>query len=203
MGSDSAIIAGFDIGQPTLHAAPFEHILVNRCLDAEAEAALLAWFEQDAPWRLVETDFYEQYEFSLLHVTLPESVARIFNSYALGRLRQQMAKTFGVRLTTRLNAVAHKLLPGQRIAIHNDYLIGHETHRLTVQLNRGLTDDDGGLFVLFNSSDPADVHSIHRPVSGTGIGFAIGPHSHHAVSRMHAGARFTIVFSFNAERSRP
>ena len=192
-------IAGFDIGRPPLRAAPFAHILVDRCLDAQAEAALLAWFEQDAPWRLVETDFYEQYEFSLLHVVLPPAVARLFQAPAMDALHRQMAETFGVAMTARLNAVAHKLIPGQRIAIHNDYLVGEETHRLTVQLNRGLADEDGGLFMLFNSFDPADIHSLHRPVSATGVGFAIGPDSHHAVSRMHSGTRFTIVFSFYAE----
>ena len=189
----------FNIGRPELQAVPFEHILVDRCLDPHAEKALLDWFEQDAPWRLVETDFYEQYEFSLLHEALPPAVARLFDERAMAALRLQLSETFGVSLSPRLNAIAHKLTRGQRIAIHNDYLIGEETHRLTVQLNRGLDDEAGGLFMLFNSFDPADIHSIHRPISGSGIGFAIGAHSHHAVSRMHAGERFTIVFSFYAE----
>jgi hypothetical protein len=190
---------GFDIGRPERQIAPFEHILVGRCLDRHAETALLDWFEQDAPWKLVETDFYEQYEFSLLHETLPPAVARLFDERAMAALLRQLSETFGVSLSRRLNAIAHKLTRGQRIAIHNDYLIGEETHRLTVQLNRGLDDEAGGLFMLFNSFDPADIHSIHRPISGSGIGFAIGPDSHHAVSRMHAGERFTIVFSFYAE----
>lgn len=197
-----ADIAGFDIGRPSLETVPFAHFLSDHCLDPPAEEALLAWFERDAPWRLVQTDFYEQYEFSLLHAALPPAAARLFAPSAMDALRRQMAETFGVALTQRLDAVAHKLVPGQRIAIHNDYLVGEETHRLTVQLNRGLADEDGGLFMLFNSFDPADIHSIHRPVSASGIGFAIGPDSHHAVSRMHAGQRFTIVFSFHAEPAR-
>ena len=75
---------------------------------------------------------------------------------------------------------------------------GGETHRLTVQLNRGLRDEDGGFFMLFNSDDPSDVHRILRPVSASAIGFAIGPDSHHAVSRLHGGTRFTLVYSFHA-----
>ncbi|MFA4900094.1 MAG: cyclophane-containing peptide 2OG-Fe(II) oxygenase YhhC [Brevundimonas sp.] len=195
----SVAATGFDIGRPDLQVAPFKHILVDRCLDPHAETALLDWFERDAPWRLVETDFYEQYEFSLFHETLPPAVARLFDECAMAALRRQLSETFGVSFTPRLNAIAHKLTPGQRIAIHNDYLVGEETHRLTVQLNRGLDVEAGGLFMLFNSFDPTDIHSIHRPLSRSGIGFAIGPDSHHAVSRMHAGERFTIVFSFYAE----
>lgn len=188
-----------NLGAPALQAVPFAHILADRCLDLRTELNLLDWFEQDAPWRLVETNFYEQYEFSLLDVGIPPAIARTFEGPVLAALRRQMSEVFGVTLTTRVNAVAHKLVPGQHIAIHNDYLQGEETHRLTVQLNRGLSDEDGGLFLLFNSFDPADIHSIHRPRSGTGIGFEIGPNSHHAVSRMHGGARFTLVFSFYAE----
>jgi len=191
--------AGFEIGRPVLQETPFQHFGVERCVARRAEAALLAWFEQDAPWRLVETDFYEQYEFSLLHAARPASVVDLFSASALDALRRQIAETFRVQLAPRMDAVAHKLIPGQRIAIHNDYLVGQETHRLTVQLNHGLGEKDGGVFMLFNSFDAADVHSIYRPVSGSAIGFAIGPDSHHAVSRVHGGVRFTLVFSFYAD----
>lgn len=201
MTAARVVLSGFNIGRPSLQAVPFAHFLADRCLDAQAETALLDWFEQDAPWQLVETDFYEQYEFSLLHEPLPPLVATLFHRAAMDDLRARIAEMFGLALTPRLNVVAHKLLPGQRIAIHNDYLIGEETHRLIVQLNRGLSDEDGGLFMLFNSVDAADVHSIHRPLSTSGIAFAIGPDSHHAVSRMHGGERYTIVFSFYAEPS--
>jgi 2OG-Fe(II) oxygenase superfamily len=110
-----------------------------------------------------------------------------------------MARSFEVRLEEKVTLVAHKLVPGQRIAIHNDYLVGEETHRLTVQLNRGLCDADGGLFLLFNSSDASDIHRILRPLSGSAIAFAIGPDSHHAVSRLHSGERYTLVYSFYAQ----
>jgi hypothetical protein len=201
MAVGSVLARGFDLARLDLAAAPFPHGLVDRCLDPDGEATLLAWLATDAPWRLVETDFYEQYEFRLLHTLLPAAIAPLFDATRLDCLRRQMGEFFGARLAPRVNAVAHKLLPGQRIAIHNDYLVGEETHRLTVQLNRGLSDEDGGLFMLFNSFDAADVHSIHRPLSASGIAFVIGPHSHHAVSRMHGGERYTIVFSFYAEPS--
>jgi hypothetical protein len=179
-------------------ASPFRYFLARRCLTPMLEQALLAWFEADAPWRLVETDFYEQYEFSLLDVALPASVSWLTSPESITALRRQMATMFVVDFEDRMTLVAHQLLPGQRIAIHNDYLEGEETHRLTVQLNRGLRDEDGGLFMLFNSFDAADVHRIIRPISGSGIGFEIGANSHHAVSRMHAGERYTLVYSFYA-----
>lgn len=187
-------------GELVVADSPFSHCTIDRVLSRDREASLLAWLESAAPWRLVETDFYEQYEFSLLDVEIPRDLADLFSLSALTRLRATLAGAFGVRFGTRMTAVAHKLVAGQRIAIHNDFLEDGETHRLTVQLNRGLVDEDGGFILLFNSADPADVHAVLRPVSGSGLAFAIGPSSFHAVSRQHGGERFTIVFSFHAER---
>jgi Rps23 Pro-64 3,4-dihydroxylase Tpa1-like proline 4-hydroxylase len=181
---------------------PFRYFLGADVLTAECEATLLDWFECDAPWRLKETDFYAQYEFDLRDVALPDDIAALIDDALLGRLRREMEEAFGEPLGREVQVVAHRLEPGQRIAIHNDMRPGGETHRLTVQLNRGLRDEDGGLFVLFNSDDADDIHRILRPVSGTAIGFAISPVSHHAVSSLHGGTRFTLVYSFHADRRR-
>ena len=177
---------------------PFRYFLTKRCLDLNIEKELLEWFETDAPWRLVETDFYEQYEFSMFDVALPQNLSRLTSLDNLLALRSAMAMIFGISLDDRVTLLAHKLTPGQRIAIHNDYLGGDETHRLTVQLNRDLGNEDGGLFLLFNSFDPNDIHRILRPVGGSGIGFEIGSNSNHAVSRLHRGERYTLVYSFYA-----
>ena len=179
--------------------SPFRYFLARRCLDQDAERALLDWFETLAPWTLVETDFYEQYEFSMLHTCLPLSLRPLTEHSNLSLLRGAMETLFDLAFSERVSMLAHQLVPGQRIAIHNDYLDGHETHRLTIQLNRGLHDRDGGMFVLFNSADPHDIHRIIRPLAGSGLGFEIGEGSNHAVSRLHHGERYTLVYSFYAE----
>lgn len=184
-----------------LRDAPFRYFLARRGLAPDVEQALLEWFETDAPWQLVETDFYEQYEFQMLDVALPESVSPLTSPDNLSTLRREMAEIFDVAFDEQILVVAHKLVPGQRIAIHNDYLVGKETHRLTIQLNRGLRDEDGGLFLLFNSFEPSDIHRIIRPVCGSVIGFEIGENSHHAVSLLHGGERYTLVYSFYAKRN--
>ena len=184
-----------------VRAEPFRYFLVRRCLVPDIEQVLLQWFETDAPWRLVETDFYEQYEFSMFDVVLPRSLSSLTSPHNLAMLRREIAAIFGQKFGDRMMVVAHKLTPGQRIAIHNDHLTGEETHRLTVQINRGLRDEDGGLFMLFNSFDPKDIHRLIRPIGGSGIGFEIGGNSHHAVSRLHGGERYTLVYSFYAQPS--
>ena len=177
---------------------PFRYFFARRCISKVIEQMLLDWFESAAPWQLVETDFYEQYEFNILAVDLPEPVSSLASPDNLFSLRHSVATIFDVALDDRVTLLAHKLVPGQRIGIHNDFLGGeNETHRLTVQLNRGLTDGAGGLFVLFNSFDANDIHRVIRPVAGSCVGFEISSNSYHAVSRLHRGERYTLVYSFH------
>jgi hypothetical protein len=188
-----------DLRAAAIAAAPFPHALAVECLAFDFAATLLDWFEADAPWRLVEMDFYEQYEFSLWDVCAPPA-AMLTAARALSALRTEMIRLFACHFETRVDVVAHKLLPGQRIAIHNDYLAGEETHRLVVQLNRGLTDADGGFLMLFKSGNPKDIYQILRPIHRSGLAFEISANSFHAVSRQHANVRYTLVFSLYAEQ---
>ena len=178
--------------------SPFRYFLAKRFLAPDVEQATLEWFESGAPWCLAETDFYEQYEFSMLDAQLPKQIRSLTSPLSLLQIRNAMETIFDTSLSNSVTLLAHKLVPGQRIAIHNDYLGGNETHRLTIQLNRGLSYDDGGLLLLFNSFNPNDIHRILRPVCGSGIGFEIGCNSNHAVSRLHRGERYTLVYSFFA-----
>lgn len=179
-------------------STPFRYFLAAKTLVPSVEAKLLDWFERDAPWKLVEADFYEQFEFDLRDAQLPEPLTTLTTPEMLDGIRQKVQAALGDPLGPYVQVVAHRLELGQRIAIHNDMREGGETHRLTVQLNRGLDDEDGGFFMLFNSDDPNDVHRILRPISGSSIGFAISPTSHHAISQLHGGTRFTLVYSFYA-----
>ena len=177
---------------------PFRYFLAQGCFAPAFEGALLDWLEHAAPWKLVETDFYEQFEFDMRDAELPVDLAPLVAPEMLDRLRRKMGAAFGDPLGPKVQVVAHRLDPGQRIGIHNDVRQGGETHRLTVQINRGLGDDDGGFLMLFNSGDASDIHRILRPISGSALWFALSAASHHAVSRLHGGVRYTLVYSFHA-----
>jgi Rps23 Pro-64 3,4-dihydroxylase Tpa1-like proline 4-hydroxylase len=95
-----------------------------------------------------------------------------------------------------IDITAHRLVAGQTIRLHNDY-IGHaETHRLLVHLNRGWDAAKGGLLMLFGSHRPEDVRAAIIPRHGTAFAFAISPKSFHAVSTILSGDRFTLVYTF-------
>jgi Rps23 Pro-64 3,4-dihydroxylase Tpa1-like proline 4-hydroxylase len=177
---------------------PFPHFVIEQAFGSDPCNSLLGWLETEAPWRLVETDFYEQYEFSLIDVQTPADLSFLSSDEYLDRIRLKVERAFGTTLLKAVDCTAHKLTPGQRIRIHNDFVEGRETHRLLLQLNRGWREDDGGFLMLFRSADPADVDRIIPPLHGTVIGFEISRNSHHAVSTIHGGSRYTVVYSFYA-----
>jgi Rps23 Pro-64 3,4-dihydroxylase Tpa1-like proline 4-hydroxylase len=182
-------------------AKPFPYFTAVEAFDEVPSAALIVWLETEAPWRLVKEDFYEQYEFSTSSVTLPKHLTFLTAPPLLDDLRLKVEHIFGVKLRERIDCTIHKLIRGQRIRIHNDFIPGQETHRVVVQLNRGWHNDQGGLLMFFNSQDPADLHRVIAPVHDSVVGFAISEDSNHAVSMIHSGERFTLVFSFYDERN--
>lgn len=179
--------------------APFRYATFERCLSPETGEQILSWLETDAPWSLTQTDFYEQHEFSCWDSPAP--IATFLTSdTVLTVVRNTMTAIFDTPYDNDVNVVFHRLIPPQRIGIHND-LAGEETHRLIIQLNRGMTDGDGGVLMLFNSDNPADIHKLLRPLNLSGFAFEISAASHHAVSQVHGSARYTLIYSLRAARS--
>jgi Rps23 Pro-64 3,4-dihydroxylase Tpa1-like proline 4-hydroxylase len=175
---------------------PFDYFLSAQALRDDVSTSLLAWLETEAPWKLVETDFYEQYEFSFWDVDVPPQLLVLREPDFLNELKTKIENLFKVELGNDIDVAAHKLIRGQRIRLHNDFIAGQKTYRLLIQLNQDCKDEDGGLLLLFNSADPADIHRVFRPIHNDAIGFVVSPTSNHAVSLIHGGERFTLVYSF-------
>jgi len=178
---------------------PFEYFLSPQALRDDVSTTLLAWLETEAPWKLVETDFYEQYEFSFWDVEVPPELLVLREPDFLNELKARFENLFKVELGKDIDIAAHRLIPGQRIRLHNDFIAGERAYRLLIQMNRGCKDEDGGLLFLFNSADPADIHKVFRPIHNDAIGFIVSPASNHAVSLIHSGERFTLVYSFHGK----
>jgi Rps23 Pro-64 3,4-dihydroxylase Tpa1-like proline 4-hydroxylase len=185
-----------DMVNAEVFALPFPYFVCPQTLSSQLSTELLTWLENDAPWKLVETDFYEQYEFSFFDIQLPPEISFLTSPEYLSQVKNKVESLFSVRLNARIDFTAHKLISGQRIRIHNDYIPNCETHRLLIQLNRGWDDENGGMLMFFNSKNSSDIHKIFRPAHNSSVGFAISPDSHHAVSTIHKGERFTMIYSF-------
>lgn len=178
-------------------ASPFEHLTGYAQLP-DGGSEWLDWLETEAPWKLTVAEFYEQYEFSLRHVSLDPALQCLVAAETVNALKERMLEYFEQPLSDRVDVTAHKLVPPQTIRIHNDYLSGEESHRLLLQLNRGWSPEFGGYLMFFEGPEPESVSSVIEPRSGSVQAFAISPRSYHAVSTVHAEERFTIVYSFYA-----
>ena len=178
---------------------PFAHSTGHCTLPGNGEE-WISWLEHDAPWKFTATDFYEQYEFSLLHVTVPPVAERLACPETLDSIRGWMVRQFGQPLSERVDVTAHKLIAGQTIRIHNDYLPVGESHRLLLQLNRSWKPECGGYLMFFGGPEPESVGKVIEPRHGSVQAFAISPRSYHGVSTVHQGERFTVVYSFHEER---
>jgi Rps23 Pro-64 3,4-dihydroxylase Tpa1-like proline 4-hydroxylase len=169
-------------------------------ISEELEQALLAWLESEAPWRLAVMDFYEQYEFDFEDVELPSNLKPLFSESTMQELRMRVGVLLSTSLKPQVDITAHKLKSSQKIRIHNDARPDGETHRFLIQLNRGWTREHGGLLMLFRGPGVETLEDILFPTSRSAFGFEISTASYHAVSQVHQGDRYTIVFSFYAER---
>lgn len=181
-----------------LRAVPFAHTSKTNLLPETLADRTLSWMETDAPWRLRIASFYEQWELALDAESLPPELHELTAPRTIVSLIDTMLRPITDRVLVLREVTAHKLLVGQTIRIHNDFISGEETHRLLVQLNRGWDDEKGGLLMLFGSARAEDVRRAVRPLHRSAFAFEISPRSFHAVSTIQEGERYTLVYSFKS-----
>jgi hypothetical protein len=186
----------FNLDSAKVEFEPFPHFSIGTVLPKAVIACVFEWFQDTHVWKLVETDFYEQYEFSLLSVDLPEQIKFLISKAAIQYIEQMYIDEFGVNALELVDIVAHKLVNEQRIGVHNDYINGEETHRMVLHINPLWKEENGGLLLLFNSSKTEDLSKIIKPIDNTAFGFEISRNSHHAVSKIYDYTRYTIVYTF-------
>ncbi len=191
-----------DLSAAVSRSRPFPCFTAEAVVSEDLEQALLSWFESEAPWQLALRDFYEQYEFDFRDVNLPMNLRPLLSDSTVGQLRQSVGALLGASLKPQVDISAHKMNKTQRIRIHNDARPDGETHRFIIQLNREWDEANGGLLMLFRGSDVETLDEVILPTSRSGFGFEISEGSYHAVSQVHKGDRYTMVFSFYADCSR-
>ena len=187
-----------ELNNITVKNKPFEYFFGDSEINQDVISSWLDWLESDAPWELIETNFYEQYEFSLNSIEKPNNIDYLSNPHMLSSLVKSVERIFSTGLKSKVNITAHKLLSGQTIRIHNDFLEeeGAENYRVLLQLNRTWDEENGGYLMFFSDCDSQKLSDVVEPISGSIQGFKISPTSYHAVSTVHAGERYTIVYSF-------
>lgn len=188
-----------DFSAATAHASPFPHFRAPAMLTLPLADAALAWLRDEGRWDLRIENFYEQHELSLLDAPLPANVATLTSIAFVDEVRAGIRSLLAVADELELVGVtAHRLTAGQTIRIHNDHIGMEETHRLLIQLNDGWNAERGGLLMLFSDDAPETLTDVLLPEHASGFAFEISERSHHAVSTIRSGERFTVVYTFRS-----
>ncbi|CAN5892364.1 hypothetical protein BH11BAC7_BH11BAC7_21740 [soil metagenome] len=177
---------------------PFPHFYSPSALLNGFEKKVFKWFEETNEWYLIETDFYEQYEFNFLSAKLPHDLECLIGEKIITTIKSKLKDKFNVSSLNLVGITAHKLINGHRIGIHNDFINGDETHRLVIHINPNWNESNGGLLMLFSSSNADDLTKIVKPINNSAFAFEISGKSHHAVSKIHNFSRYTVVYTFKA-----
>ncbi|WP_066804734.1 cyclophane-containing peptide 2OG-Fe(II) oxygenase YhhC [Moraxella oblonga] len=167
-------------------------------LEEKQAKDILNWLKT-ANWDLTVADFYTQYEFMLNIKNTDKDLHYLFSKETLNYLKDFMKNLFNVDFKDNCYVVAHKLIDGHYIDIHNDYLENEpdvETHRLIIQFNDGWAKSFGGLLKTFNSDNKSDIKDIFIPNHNSVFAFEISPYSYHAVSPIHNATRYTLIYNF-------
>lgn len=188
----------FDRGEP------YRHVFIPEVFEAGFADALTDDIES-LPWRLATTDFYEQYEDSLIDTERPY-VGSPLDALREVAMSPEFAEFIGsVTSQGQLEVVdvaCHRSTAGQQIGIHNDFYPEGEVCRFTIHLNPGWTLEDGGLFVTFAAPDSSAVRAAYLPTMNSALLFEISPASFHAVTEVTTDRpRYSIVISFVHRRA--
>ena len=188
----------FRLDNSDFTTSPFPHFCCQSILAKDVENALFHWLNETNAWKIIKTDFYEQYEFSLFDVSPPEELHELISESGTSEIQASIQSSFNLEKIDLVGITAHKHISGQSIGIHNDFINGDETHRLVLQVNSGWDHNKGGFLMLFDSADASDLAKLIKPISNSGIVFEISKHSHHAVSQINDFDRLSIVYTFHA-----
>lgn len=175
---------------------PYKYFFCNSAFTKDVSAAILEWLKTSAPWKRVNETFYDQYEFSVYDAKIPTTAGFLISSDFKKKVKRFAEHTFDAALADEIDIVAHKLINGDTIKIHNDYIEGRESHRILFNFNDNWCEENGGYFMVFSSPDPDNIQDLFLPINGSMHGFEISRNSHHAVSKVYNNTRYSIIYSF-------
>lgn len=202
MNMPSEARAAFDFSAAIRKSDPFRYVRAENVLSTQVAGDLLSWLRKNNHWKKQNIDgFYETENINLREVSLPPALVWLTSNMTCDFLRSMLHSWFGLDFSRRVDISAHQLKPGYRIRAHTDHGPVGQTHRLLLQLNTGWCPENGGLLLLLRSGRPStakDVAAAICPLSRSFLVFEVSPASHHAVTPVSSGDRYTIVYSFYA-----
>src|SRR4051794_34120162 len=89
---------------------PFPHFICSKLFTENFESELQDWLDNTLDWRLTQTDFYTQFEFSLMHAHLPKKLCYLNSSEAINSVQQAFNSAMKTDTLLLTEITAHKLV---------------------------------------------------------------------------------------------
>ncbi len=176
---------------------PYRHFLCFESFGADDAADMREVLSSDLDWGVREGSFYVTYRLDLRAFFEKRRTPRFLDEDFLFRMRDRMSKLFSVPLSDTIQVLGHRMIPGQRIGVHNDNPgLGFENYRIVTQFTFDQKPEDGGELNIHTSDRPQDVYQSIRPYPNMSFGFETSARSYHSVNLVRNVNRDAMLFNF-------
>jgi len=183
---------------------PFRHSFCSEVLPWSVVSDVLDWCDNYQYWKhKTLPNFLSLYSNRPSIDEVPTNISWLFSENAFYEAKTFVEKSYDVNLSNQVDIQFQKMSSGDFVRIHSDYHNEkQQTHRFLVHFNKEWNETNGGFFMLFG--DKAGGPDISNPIAylpkcNFAFVFEISELSHHAVSQVHDGNRYTLMYSFRAQ----
>jgi len=168
------------------YSSPFQFFTCDEALPNERINQLIALFDNVQSWE-VHDSFYK--------ASIADVTAHI-NPCFLHSLTDKIASITGAELSGHVEVKIQKMTKGQFARVHTDRpLLGFESVRLVVQLNKGWSmERDGGALMVHTNNTEESVTMRLSPTKNRCFGFVMTPAAHHSVQVTNRERRSAVFY---------
>jgi hypothetical protein len=185
------------LARMTWHTSPYRHARGHRLFAPMLADQWLSTLEAVPRWTDAAGTFYSAKATVIERAWCPVHLAGLVEGPGLRQLEEAASSLFGQPLRLHGPVVAHRMGPGHSVGVHSDApFAGEETHRIVVFIARQPKPTDGGHFLLFEPRAGEKARWVLPLANNSAVAFELNHDSYHAVTRMVAGNRFSLILSF-------
>jgi hypothetical protein len=177
--------------QRWLNSLPFAHLILENILTKELCSDLIALLER-VVWKESQESFFKIQRMS--YGADVETVSNLLRDVAEPSIKAELENALCVDLPIPAGFGFQKYVPGTGIGSHTDSEAN--AARFVLNLNRGWTPEDGGIWLLSDNYQLRPQPKFIVPKNNSGFGFVPGKNTYHALSERNSSEAYAIIFEF-------
>lgn len=173
---------------------PYPHIQMGPVLDADDAEEVLCWLQRCNSWRREVRTFARYDAIFLTPTVVPDEAKPAVSRSLLGELRNTLQSRLGVNLESFALIEAHRSQQHDYIGLHTDESVNEV--RLALNLNSYWNASNGGLLSLQDRPLLPRYRVAYCPLHNSAVAFRTTTASHHEISLVKKGVRYTLLYRF-------